>query len=45
NERELLARMESDEMVVFPGSEKQIGRFTRVELLSLKGSTFTGKEI
>ncbi len=45
NERELLARMESDEMVVFPGSGKQIGSFTRIELLSLKGSTFTGKEI
>jgi tRNA-2-methylthio-N6-dimethylallyladenosine synthase len=45
NKRELLARMESDEMVVFPGSEKQIGSFTRVELLSIKGSTFTGKEI
>jgi len=45
NERELLARMESDEMVVFPGSGKQIGSFTRVELLSLRGSTFTGKEI
>jgi len=45
NKRELLARMDSDEMVVFPGSEKQIGNFTRVKLLSLKGSTFTGKEI
>lgn len=45
NKRELLARMGSDEMVVFPGSGKQIGSFTRVELLSLKGSTFTGKEI
>lgn len=45
NKRELLARMGSDEMVVFPGNGKQIGSFTRVELLSLKGSTFTGKEI
>ncbi len=45
NKRELLARMESDEMVVFPGSGKQIGSFARVKLLSLKGSTFTGKEI
>lgn len=45
SERELLARMGSDEMVVFPGSGKQIGSFTRVELLSLRGSTFTGKEI
>jgi len=45
NERELLARMESDEMVVFPGNGKQIGNFARVELLSLRGSTFSGKEI
>ena len=45
NDRELLARMESDEMVVFPGNGKQIGSFTRVKLLSLRGTTFSGKEI
>lgn len=45
NERELLARMESDQMVVFPGSGKQIGSFTRIKLLSLRGNTLTGKEI
>jgi tRNA-2-methylthio-N6-dimethylallyladenosine synthase len=43
--RELLARAESDEMVVFPGSRERIGRFAEVELQSLRGNTFRGKEI
>ncbi len=42
--RELLARSESDEMVVFPGPKEKIGQFTRVELVSLNGNTFIGKE-
>ncbi len=41
---ELLARTESDEMVVFPGGPEKIGRFCRVELTGLRGNTFRGKE-
>lgn len=42
---ELLARTEGDETVVFPGPARQVGRFTRVRLLHLAGSTFRGEEI
>jgi tRNA-2-methylthio-N6-dimethylallyladenosine synthase len=42
---ELLARTEGDETVVFPGPSHRVGRFTRVRLLHLAGSTFRGEEI
>jgi len=42
---ELLARTEGDETVVFPGPSQRVGRFTRVRLLHLAGSTFRGEEI
>lgn len=41
---ELLARTERDEMVVLPGPPDWIGTFREVELLSLKGNTFRGKD-
>ena len=41
---ELLARTERDEMVVFPGPREWIGTFREVELLSLRGNTFKGKD-
>ncbi|MBN1696041.1 MAG: tRNA (N6-isopentenyl adenosine(37)-C2)-methylthiotransferase MiaB [Spirochaetales bacterium] len=44
NRGELLGRTEQDEMVVFAGSPHRIGTFLNVELLSLKGNTFWGKE-
>ena len=44
SEGELLARTESDEMVVFPGGRERIGGFCRVELTGLRGNTFRGKE-
>ncbi|UCF97128.1 MAG: tRNA (N6-isopentenyl adenosine(37)-C2)-methylthiotransferase MiaB [Spirochaetaceae bacterium] len=40
NPEELLARTEGDDMVVFPGSPQRIGRFIRVRLDTLQGSTF-----
>ncbi len=42
---EMLARTEYDEMVVFPGKKEKIGHYIRVELTSLKGNTFAGKEV
>jgi tRNA-2-methylthio-N6-dimethylallyladenosine synthase len=45
NPAELLARTESDEMVVFPGSPGMIGHFVTLEITSLKGNTYWGKEI
>lgn len=42
---ELLARNETDEMVVFPGSPDRIGSFARVRLKRLEGSTFRGEPI
>jgi len=42
--RELLGRTEMDEMVVFPAPAGRIGQFLRVELASLRGNTFVGKE-
>ena len=41
---ELLGRTEQDEMVVFPGKSENIGEFTQVKIMSLKGNTFWGKE-
>jgi tRNA-2-methylthio-N6-dimethylallyladenosine synthase len=41
---ELLARTERDEMVVLPGPREWIGTFREVELLSLRGNTFRGKD-
>ena len=41
---ELLGRTERDEMVVLPGPPDWIGTFREVELLSLKGNTFKGKD-
>jgi tRNA-2-methylthio-N6-dimethylallyladenosine synthase len=45
NERELLARSERDDMVVFPGSPQQIGSFARVRLQSLRGATFRAERV
>lgn len=45
NEKELLARTESDEMIVFAASKEKIGHFVSVEVTSLNGSTLLGKEI
>lgn len=42
---ELLARTERDEMVVLPGNLEWIGTFRTVELLSLRGNTFLGRDI
>ena len=44
SEGELLARTESDEMVVFPAERERIGGFCRLELTGLRGNTFRGKE-
>jgi tRNA-2-methylthio-N6-dimethylallyladenosine synthase len=44
NPAELLARTESDEMVVFPGNPGKIGHFVELEITSLKGNTYWGKE-
>ncbi|MCX7787588.1 MAG: tRNA (N6-isopentenyl adenosine(37)-C2)-methylthiotransferase MiaB [Spirochaetes bacterium] len=41
---ELLCRTERDEMVIVPGPSEWIGTFREVELLSLKGNTFWGKD-
>jgi tRNA-2-methylthio-N6-dimethylallyladenosine synthase len=45
NRDELLCRTERDEMVVFPGSVKSIGDIIDIELVSLSGNTFIGKEV
>jgi len=44
NKAELLARTEKDEMVVFPGGVEKIGHFVTLEITSLKGNTYWGKE-
>ena len=44
NGQELLGRTDGNEMVVFPGETSKIGTMTEVELLSLSGTTFHGKE-
>ncbi|ADN01942.1 tRNA (N6-isopentenyl adenosine(37)-C2)-methylthiotransferase MiaB [Spirochaeta thermophila] len=44
-EDEVLARTEQDEMVVFPASPERIGRFARVQLVSLEGNTFRAEEV
>ncbi len=45
NSSELLGRTEKDEMVVFPGLADIISNIINVELVSLNGNTFVGKEI
>jgi tRNA-2-methylthio-N6-dimethylallyladenosine synthase len=42
---EVLARTTRDEMVVFAASQRRIGRFARVRLLSVAGNTFRGEEV
>ena len=42
NANELLGRTERDQMVVFPGDGKLIGRFFNVQLEQLQGNTFRG---
>jgi tRNA-2-methylthio-N6-dimethylallyladenosine synthase len=42
---ELLARTEWDAMVVFRGELSRIGKFSRVRLASLAGSTFKGEAV
>ena len=42
---EVLARTTRDEMVVFAASQKRVGQFARVRLLSIKGNTFRGEEV
>ena len=44
NGQELLGRTDGNDMVVFPGETSKIGTMTEVELLSLSGTTFHGKE-
>ena len=44
NPRELLARTEGDDTVVFPGQPERIGSFVRVCLERLAGNTFQGRE-
>jgi tRNA-2-methylthio-N6-dimethylallyladenosine synthase len=45
NAQELLGRTERDQMVVFPGDGKLIGRFFNVRLDQLQGNTFRGTVI
>ncbi|MGC9312994.1 MAG: tRNA (N6-isopentenyl adenosine(37)-C2)-methylthiotransferase MiaB [Sediminispirochaetaceae bacterium] len=45
NAHELLGRTERDQMVVFPGEGKLIGRFFNVRLEQLQGNTFRGTVI
>lgn len=42
NSKELLARTEKNEMVVFPGNKNIIGTFKNIQLISLGGNTFKG---
>lgn len=42
NNKELLARTEKNEMVIFSGGEELIGTFQNIQLVSLGGSTFRG---
>ena len=43
NSKELLARTEKNEMVVFVGNKEYIGTFKNVKLMSLNGNTFKGE--
>jgi tRNA-2-methylthio-N6-dimethylallyladenosine synthase len=45
NPDEVLARTQKDEMVVFPGKITMIGSFRTVDLISLHGNTFIGREV
>ncbi len=45
NANELLGRTERDQMVVFPGNGRMIGRFFTVRLDQLQGNTFKGTMI
>ena len=45
NSKELLARTEKNEMVVFPGGGELIGTFQDILLISLGGNTFKGSII
>jgi tRNA-2-methylthio-N6-dimethylallyladenosine synthase len=45
NRNELLGRTEWDEMVVFKGDAEKIGSMAIVDLVSLNGLTFHGKEV
>jgi len=42
---DVLGRTESNKMVAFPGTPDQIGRYTRVRLLSTTGATFRGERL
>ena len=43
NEEELLARNESDEMIVFNGKHDKIGQFVNLKIISLNGNTLKGE--
>lgn len=45
NKSELLGKTPQDERVAFDASEKLIGQFVQVELLSLNGNTFKGRMV
>ena len=45
NELEVLGRTERNEMAVFPGSRKMIGKFFNIKLISLNGNTYKGELI
>ncbi len=45
NQNQVLARTEKDEMLVFPGKIAMIGSFRTVDLISLHGNTFIGREV
>ena len=45
NNKEVLARTEKNEMVVFPGDSELIGTFKNIKLIGLKGNTFLGSII
>ncbi len=45
NSEELLARNESDEMIVFNGNHDKIGTFVNLKVVSLNGNTLKGEII
>ena len=45
NPEELLARNESDEMIVFNGKHDKIGSFVNLKIISLNGNTLKGEII
>lgn len=45
DKKELLARTEQDEMLVFKGNSSKIGSFAKVQILSLEGNTFKAREV